>query len=295
MSTTDTDETRANQDPREEPEWSSDEGGLAQQETMREGFESADDEEGAADRRFDEVRSDSAYPGQPTESEDESESEDEDGDEDDAAEPEVVAESGDDEADDADEADESAESASSPAYEYGEFSRNAGTTESEQPSASDDALDTDGALTSGTYSQDSAGTGGFAERDDVARSEGFGGPEGVAETEDSADVAQPGGVARPEDLGGHDIGAGGEPLVAAAAQEEFLSRWTQIQVSFLEDPPAAVEGAEALIGEISAAIRTSLEERGSALAAEGQEASDTEQLRLALRQYRAFIGVILPK
>ena len=290
MSTTDTDETRANQDPREEPEWSSDEGGLAQQETMREGFESADDEEGAADRRFDEVRSDSAYPGQPTESEDESESESEDGD--DAAEAEAVAESG---ADDADEADESGESASSPAYEYGEFSRNAGTTESEQPSASDDALDTDGGLTSGTYSQDSAETEGFAEREDVARSEGFGEPEGVAETEDSADVAQPGGVARPEDLGGHDVGAGGEPLVAAAAQEEFLSRWTQIQVSFLEDPPAAVESAEALIGEISAAIRTSLEERGSALAAEGREASDTEQLRLALRQYRAFIGVILPK
>lgn len=114
-------------------------------------------------------------------------------------------------------------------------------------------------------------------------------------SDDAPETESEGGVARPENLGGRDIGAGGRPLVAAEAQEEFLNRWTQIQVSFLEDPPAAVESAEALIQEISAAIRTSLEERGSELAAEGREASDTEQLRLALRQYRAFIGVVLPK
>ena len=270
MSTTDTDETRANQDPREEPEWSSDEGGFAQHEAMRQGFESADQEDADDEDEGDEGGAE--------------------------AEAEVVAEH----EDDGDDSDTGA-SAASPVYEYGEFSRNASSTESEQPSASDDALDTDRGLTSGTYSQDSAEPEGFAQPEDVARSEdvagpeGFAGPEGVAETEDSADVAQPEGVARPENLGGHDVGAGGEPLVAADAQEEFLSRWTQIQVSFLEDPPGAVESAEALIGEISAAIRTSLEERGNALATEGREASDTEQLRLALRQYRAFIGVILPK
>lgn len=117
-------------------------------------------------------------------------------------------------------------------------------------------------------------------------------PMPVTETQDSP---VPEGIAKPEDLGGRDIGAGGEPLVAAGAQEEFLARWTGIQVSFLEDPAGAVESAGELVEEISAAIRTSLEERGGELVAGGRAASDTEQLRLALRQYRAFISVVLPK
>ena len=132
----------------------------------------------------------------------------------------------------------------------------------------DSSLDTDSGLTPGTVGTPSA---------------------------DPVDSSEFGGVAKPEDLGGRDIGAGSEPLVGAEAQEEFLSRWMQIQISFLEDPPTAVETAEMLIQDISAAIRTSLEERSSELVAGGQAAADTEQLRLALRQYRAFIGVVLPK
>jgi len=114
---------------------------------------------------------------------------------------------------------------------------------------------------------------------------------------DSADPVEsslPEGVARPENLGGRDVVGGGEPLVAVAAREEFLSRWSQIQVSFVEDPATAVENADVLLQEIGAAMLASFEDRSGEFATAGRAASDTEQLRLALRQYHAFIGVVLP-
>lgn len=123
-------------------------------------------------------------------------------------------------------------------------------------------------------------------------------PESLGASAAAADPVVPAAetVAQPEDLGGRNASVLDEPpLVAAEAQEEFLSRWSRIQVSFLEDPSAAVESAEQLIEDVNAAIRTSLEERSGELAAGGRAASDTEQRRLALRRYRAFIGVVLPK
>jgi hypothetical protein len=120
-------------------------------------------------------------------------------------------------------------------------------------------------------------------------------PESVETSVGSADSVEPEGVPRPENLGGRNLDAEGGPLVASDAQQEFLNRWTQIQISFLEDPAGAVESADTLIQEIGAAILASIENRGGELAAEGRAAADTEQQRLALRQYRAYIGVLLPQ
>lgn len=102
------------------------------------------------------------------------------------------------------------------------------------------------------------------------------------------------GVAKPENLGGRGVGDSGQPLVGLDARDEFLSRWEQIQVSFVEDPATAVESAEVLTQEIGAAMLAAFEDRVSEFATAGRVAADTEQRRLALRQYRAFIGVILP-
>ena len=143
--------------------------------------------------------------------------------------------------------------------------------ETEQPLASDDAADAD---------------------DDLPLSTD---PESVETSAGSADSVEPEGVPMPENLGGHNLDAEGRPLVGADTQQEFLSRWTQIQISFLEDPAGAVESADTLIREIGAAILASIENRGGELAAEGRAAADTEQQRLALRQYRAYIGVLLPQ
>lgn len=89
--------------------------------------------------------------------------------------------------------------------------------------------------------------------------------------------------------------AGGDALLTAEAESDLRSRWNAIQVSFVEDPRTSVEDADALIQEIATALIASLQERRSELAAAWQDgAPDTEQLRLALRQYRSFMGVVLP-
>lgn len=87
-----------------------------------------------------------------------------------------------------------------------------------------------------------------------------------------------------------------EPLLSGEAEQAFLSRWAEIQAGFVEDPAQSVHDADGLIDEIAAALLSSLQARKTDLAAGWQQGSPgTEELRLALRRYRTFIGVILPK
>ncbi|MBS2533640.1 hypothetical protein KGQ20_12750 [Catenulispora sp. NF23] len=86
------------------------------------------------------------------------------------------------------------------------------------------------------------------------------------------------------------------PLLSDEAEQAFLSRWAEIQVGFVEDPPQSVRDADQLIDEIAAALLEAFQARRTDLAADWQDGSPgTEELRLALRRYRAFVGVILPK
>ena len=87
-----------------------------------------------------------------------------------------------------------------------------------------------------------------------------------------------------------------EPLFTAEAEQDYLSRWTAVQTGFVEDPHAAVEAADAHVDEIATTIQQAFQERRGELAADWRNGSpDTEQLRLALKSYRALIGLILPK
>ncbi|MEY9933076.1 hypothetical protein ABH926_007729 [Catenulispora sp. GP43] len=87
-----------------------------------------------------------------------------------------------------------------------------------------------------------------------------------------------------------------EPLLTDEAEQAFLSRWAEIQVGFVEDPAESVRDADRLIDEIATALLSSFQARRTDLAVDWQHGSPgTEELRLALRRYRAFIGVILPK
>lgn len=87
-----------------------------------------------------------------------------------------------------------------------------------------------------------------------------------------------------------------EPLLSDEAEQAFLSRWAEIQVGFVEDPAQSVRDADGLIDDIAATLLSSLQARKADLAAGWQQgSSDTEELRLALQRYRAFVGVILPK
>ncbi|MER7500312.1 hypothetical protein AB0L05_35445 [Nonomuraea pusilla] len=74
------------------------------------------------------------------------------------------------------------------------------------------------------------------------------------------------------------------------------ARWREVQSSFVDDPGEAVRRADGLVGEVVDAITNALSSRRSALRErwEGSGgARDTEQLRLALREYRTVLERLL--
>ena len=326
---TDINETRTGQDPEHEQaeqEWSSDEAGAAVEDPTAEGYESerGDDERAEGERDGDETESGDTRFGQDlhafayTTNTNET---DEDADGEQSAES-VEALHGLDDADaDAETAEGGEQSAESVEGLRGLDGTE--TAEGAEPSESVESDESDEPVESGHDGSAAADAEQFPAYGDLAQDPtsvpatdvaGDEQPLASDETADEAvnadadiaqsnnledpaheDSAQVEGVAKPENLGGRNIGAGADPLVDAEAQQEFLSRWTRIQISFLEDPTAAVESADVLIQEIGAALLSALEQRGGELASAGRAASDTEQQRLALRQYRAYIGVLLPQ
>ncbi len=84
-------------------------------------------------------------------------------------------------------------------------------------------------------------------------------------------------------------------LFVANESNELRARWDSIQVGFVDEPPKAVEEADALVSatiarlaEMFAAERQKLEHQW-----DRSEAVSTEDLRLALRRYRSFFARLL--
>ncbi|MEU7985217.1 hypothetical protein AB0B56_10165 [Streptosporangium canum] len=77
--------------------------------------------------------------------------------------------------------------------------------------------------------------------------------------------------------------------------EQVRRRWQEVQASFVDDPRDSVERADSLVGEITTALRTALETRTAELQGRWKngDQSDTEQLRTALRDYRAMLEQLL--
>lgn len=259
---TDINETRTDQDPQHEQseqEWPSYEAAAAQQEATSENTESENTEsEGYEPEGYESERAEGEQPAEPVE----------------GTEPPESPEYG---------------NAATDADEFPAFGESvqAATDEpdTEQSPAADEPVHEDTDLPRNTDpAEDHTDLDGSENPANSATAEGL-----AEDAEVESD-----GVPLPENLGGRNLDADSEPLVDAAAQQEFLSRWTRIQISFLEDPAAAVQSADVLVQEIGAAILGALEERGGELAASGSAATDTEQRRLALRQYRAYLGALLP-
>ena len=85
------------------------------------------------------------------------------------------------------------------------------------------------------------------------------------------------------------------PLFRDEEGRGFHTRWDGIQTGFVDEPRAAVEQADALVGEMLkrltdefTAERTRLEEQWS----RGDNVS-TEDLRIALKRYRSFFERLL--
>lgn len=85
-----------------------------------------------------------------------------------------------------------------------------------------------------------------------------------------------------------------EPLLTGTVEQDFRTRWSAIQIGFVEDPSKSVRDADGLLDEIASARLESFQERRADLAAGWQNGSPgTEELRLALQRYHAFVGVVL--
>jgi hypothetical protein len=95
--------------------------------------------------------------------------------------------------------------------------------------------------------------------------------------------AQAGSPARP----GSPVNAG--PSVEAAAGHQ----WSEILTTFVDDPRGSVEEASVMVNEAVDALIATTRGRQASLAASWQDqAADTEQLRRALQDYRAFWGSV---
>ncbi len=89
--------------------------------------------------------------------------------------------------------------------------------------------------------------------------------------------------------------------VAAAAAafvtngDELHADWARIQSSFVDDPHGSVSQAADLVSQVTHSLVAAVQDREQTLRAEwdGQGGTDTEHLRNALRDYRAFFELLI--
>ncbi|MET7460155.1 hypothetical protein [Nonomuraea sp. NPDC005501] len=146
------------------------------------------------------------------------------------------------------------------------------------------------------------GRDGLDDEDDVP------GPndDGVRREPYATGVSTGPGPAVDEDVAGADGGAA--PSHAAPAEivlfdqdpAEVQARWRELQAGFVDDPNEAVKRADGLVGEVVEALTSALTSRTGELRrrwndsdGNGGGRTDTEQLRLALREYRTVLERLL--
>lgn len=105
------------------------------------------------------------------------------------------------------------------------------------------------------------------------------------ETGDDRNIATPLQDTVPAAPAGQDA-----PLFAADVAARLRARWRELQADFVDDPQRAVREADEVVDEVMRTIAAHRER----LAGEWQGHTDTEHLRLALREYRSFFDRLLP-
>ena len=90
------------------------------------------------------------------------------------------------------------------------------------------------------------------------------------------------------------VQAASAPLVSHGA--ELHDDWARIQSSFVDDPQASVSQAADLVSQVTNSLVTALQEREQTLRgaweSHGDQGPDTENLRNALKDYRAFFEML---
>lgn len=85
------------------------------------------------------------------------------------------------------------------------------------------------------------------------------------------------------------------PLLDDQEAAGFLDRWSQVQSRFVDDPQAAVREGDSLVAEVMQALAQRFSQHKRELEVQWQRGDEpqTEELRLALQQYRSFFQRLL--
>jgi hypothetical protein len=88
-----------------------------------------------------------------------------------------------------------------------------------------------------------------------------------------------------------DGSAGRDALLGDDA--DFSRRWDQAQATFVDDPRRAVSEAAALVEDVLARLSETFSAERERAEANVQEGEETENLRIAMQQYREFFRRLL--
>ena len=85
------------------------------------------------------------------------------------------------------------------------------------------------------------------------------------------------------------------PLFEEAAAKKFRARWLAIQSKFVDDPSDSVKQADDLVSDVIKNVTMSFANRRVGLEKQWNSGgnSSTEDLRVALKQYRSFFDRLL--
>jgi hypothetical protein len=85
------------------------------------------------------------------------------------------------------------------------------------------------------------------------------------------------------------------PLFTQDVATDFRSRWDLVQRSFVDGPKEAVHAADELVAQVTQSLADTFANQRSELeqGLDQPEAATTENLRIALRQYRSFFERLL--
>ena len=88
-----------------------------------------------------------------------------------------------------------------------------------------------------------------------------------------------------------DLGPDRDALLGDDA--DFIRRWDQAQATFVDDPRRAVSDAAALVEDVLARLSDTFSAERERAEANAQDGEETENLRLAMQQYREFFRRLL--
>jgi hypothetical protein len=100
-------------------------------------------------------------------------------------------------------------------------------------------------------------------------------------------------VARPAEDAGSRPPETNAPLLERG--DEWMGRWNEIQIRFVDEPRESIANADALVDEVMKQLAAAFAEERARIEGEWSAGSEpsTEELRVALQRYRSFFSRLL--